>query len=362
MAGNDAKYLGSMQLARQRVRDIFGNRNVGIPAGGETSTERVNRIAREVLSGERTFDDVRRSVDRIQRQQGQPYAPDRPDDPGPRTSIPTPPPTRRDFYSEARSMFPWLDRRLVREFADAWSETDSTDLAWSQVRQGATYRKLYSAILRDDGTLRMSELEYASVKDGYRQRLASYGLNPNLFEGKFDDLVSGDVSPQEFEGRLQAGWENVSSRSQATRQWYADNYGRDLSDAALFASYIDPDIGTAVLERRLSNAQIGGAAAQFNFRRSLERIDELRGLGVTGEQAQQFYSRAAADLPGASARSERHNRGAFTLTDLEEAGLEGDADERQRLLRSVDDEAALFGRGGPARGDDRGRRTGLNPV
>lgn len=358
---NDAAFLGDPKLIRKRVRQIFANRGVQIAAGGETVTQRLRRIAGEIASGDRTFDDVRRSVDRLQRQQSQPFEPDRPADPTPEPQAPVDA-RPRDFFGEARAMFPWLDARLVREFATAWEDTDSTDLAWAQVQQGSTFRRIYGAILRDDGTLRMSPLEYHSVRDGYAQRLAGYGLNPRVFADKFDDLISGDVSPQEFEGRLRAGWEQVSSRSAETRRWYAQNYGLDLSDEALFASFIDPDVGTAVLERRLSNAELGGAAARFNFQRSLARVEELAGLGVSGEQADRFYGQASRDLPGARARSLRHNRGDVTIGDLEEAGLEGDPLEQRRLLAGVSDERSAFTGQGSARRDDEGRRTGLNAV
>ena len=359
----DAKYMRNARLARERVAAIFDNRGVRVAAGGETRSARVNRIAREVMSGQRSFDDVRSSVDRLARQQRRGFEPERPDDPEPEDLGRAPEERPRDFFGEARAMFPWLDARLVREFSDAWEETDNVDLAWGRVQQGSTFRKLYGAILRDDGTLRMSPLEYHSVLDGYAQRLAGYGLNPGVFRGKFDELVQGDVSPEEFESRLQAGWEQVASRSGKTRRWYAEKYGLNLSDEALFASFIDPDVGTAVLERRLTNAQIGGAAARFNFERSLARVEQLSGMGVTGETADRFYGQAARDLPGAAARSQRYNRGELTLTDLEEAGLEGDPLEQRRLLRGLDEERSAFspGRSG-VESDEEGRRTGLNAL
>ena len=301
-------------------------------------------------------------MNRLARIQARPYEPDRPDDPpAPDLGGDPEPGPRRDFQAEARAMFPWLDPRLLNEFSAAYADLGSVDLAWGKVRQGSTYRRIYGAILRDDGTLRMSELEYHSVREGFARRLASFGLNPQLFQGRFDALIEGDVSPQEFESRLQGVWEGVAGRAESVRRWYADNYGLDLSPEAIFASAIDPDVGTAVLERRISNAQIGGAAARFNFQRSLARVEELQGIGVSVEAATRFYSQAARDLPGIDATSRRHNRGAFTLEDLEEAGLEGDPLEQTRLQRGLEDEQASFSRAGVARGDDAGRRTGLTP-
>ena len=51
-----------------RVAQVFVNRGVDIASGDETEQERITRITGEIASGERTFDDLRRSVDWIARQ------------------------------------------------------------------------------------------------------------------------------------------------------------------------------------------------------------------------------------------------------------------------------------------------------
>lgn len=359
----DAYYLqGDFNRTRQRVEQIFKNRKVTVEGGGEGYWQRLNRITREVRSGQRTLDDVRQSVARLGRRQRAPFEPERPEDPAAPPSAKPPAAPKRDFFGEARALMPWLDQRLLREFAKAWEDTDNVELAWGRVQQGSTFRSIYGDIIRPDGSLRMSPAEYHAVVDGYRSRLAGYGLNPNLFQNRISDLVQGDVSVQEFEQRLQAGYEQISSRSEDVRRWYADNYGLSMSDEALFASFIDPDINAAVLERRLTSAQIGGAAARFNFQRSLSRVEELAGIGVTGEAADQFYGQAARDLGRLGATSRRFGRGDVTLRDLEEAGLEGDPLELERLSRAQADEMAAFSRQGVARADEEGRRTGLNAL
>jgi len=57
---------GSPSDIEGRIRDIFANRGVGIGTGTESESQRISRIAEEVLGG-RTFEDVRASVDRIAR-------------------------------------------------------------------------------------------------------------------------------------------------------------------------------------------------------------------------------------------------------------------------------------------------------
>jgi TP901 family phage tail tape measure protein len=50
-----------------RVKEIFDNRRVRIATETESATQRLTRITYEVLSGQRTLDDVRDSVDRLKR-------------------------------------------------------------------------------------------------------------------------------------------------------------------------------------------------------------------------------------------------------------------------------------------------------
>jgi TP901 family phage tail tape measure protein len=63
----DEQLLASRDLEAigDRVADVFINRGVGIAAGGETEEQRIQRITGEIARGERSFDDLRRSVDLI---------------------------------------------------------------------------------------------------------------------------------------------------------------------------------------------------------------------------------------------------------------------------------------------------------
>ena len=63
--GWDSRDSQDLGAASDRVRQIFVNRDVGIGTEGESEQDRIARIAQQVVSGERTFGDVRQSVDRI---------------------------------------------------------------------------------------------------------------------------------------------------------------------------------------------------------------------------------------------------------------------------------------------------------
>jgi len=65
--GKDREAVLNQQKTADRIRQIFENRNVDISTSTQTEAERIARITQEVLSGERTLDDVRESVDWISR-------------------------------------------------------------------------------------------------------------------------------------------------------------------------------------------------------------------------------------------------------------------------------------------------------
>jgi len=59
---------GDFGTIRNRVESTFGNRGVGLNVGateGESEAQRLDRIAREIISGDSTFGSVRQSVDRL---------------------------------------------------------------------------------------------------------------------------------------------------------------------------------------------------------------------------------------------------------------------------------------------------------
>lgn len=62
---HDASFMDDPNRLAGRVEDIFTNRDVVIDSQNETAADRLARITDEVATGQRTLDDVRRSVQRI---------------------------------------------------------------------------------------------------------------------------------------------------------------------------------------------------------------------------------------------------------------------------------------------------------
>jgi hypothetical protein len=270
------------------------------------------------------------------------------------------------FLERTRALFPYLPASLIRIYADAWDETGNAAVALETMRQSNDYQAVFQGNRRADGTYRYTELEYLGVMDAYRQNLAARGINPELFE--LHKLIEGDVSPDEHNNRIEQfdtylrnwGPQGVDGYSFALR-YFSEANGVPMTQEAVLASMLDPKIGKDIVARKVSVAQVGGAAAAFGFNRTQAQIERLMGFGVGGEDATDFYARARRQLPSADAMARRfHNpAGGVGIGEFEEAIAGQDPTQSQRLERNMRAEQSSFSRRGTSQRDQDGRLAGL---
>lgn len=267
-----------------------------------------------------------------------------------------------------RLFFPWMPDNLVDVYVDAFVEFgENTQLAMQEVRNGkgrAVYDSVFPGIRREDGTLRMSEGEYLSTKQSYRNSLALRGLNPALFETRLTDLVIGEVSPDEFEGRIAAVNENINLRGAAFRQAFAEASGlTDFSEEAVLATVLDPEgVGRELLERRLAVGQVRGSAIEQGVDRTLERARFLVERGIDTRQVLAF-DRAVSGQVRNLQTIEAAAEGTRTTSvgDLEGALLLQEQEQVDRLARLLAREKSSFtSRRGLVSQDQSGAFTGLS--
>jgi len=175
-----------------------------------------------------------------------------------------------EFLRQARALLPWLPESLVQIYADSFAETQNADIAIADVRKSEEYDQVFPKNKRDDGTVRLSEQDYAAVKESYGLTIEDYGLNPEFFQGTFADLIEVGVSPNEFRARVEAARSGIVENVPAVKEYYRTNSGMDLNDNQIFASIIDPAVGEAIIEGRITQAQIGGEAQARGFQLSTE--------------------------------------------------------------------------------------------
>ena len=258
----------------------------------------------------------------------------------------------------------WLPSDLIDQYVGEWVRSGQSELAWAVVRQSPAYDRHFAGIRRGDGTLRMTEQDYMSHKDAFQRELRQWGLNPELFEGHHSRLVEGEVSAQEFRQRIDAKATGVLQNLPEIRERFGQFYGiEQLTDEALVASALDPEIGRQVLQGRITAAQISGEASRFGFERGREASERLAQAGGLDDQmrARDFFSGAARAVPRMQRFSERFEQGrpGFGIEQYEEAGLFGTTELQRRMRRLHASEMSMFQQGPSVTMDQGGAFTGL---
>ena len=203
-----------------------------------------------------------------------------------------------DFQAEVRALYPFLPEGLVDLFIEKYIDFDkNVNLALGAVRQDASYTNYFPGNQRADGSVRLSEAEYGSVLESYKDSLRTFGINPDVFADNFGQLVEGDVSPTEFKSRLNTVYSGIEQNIPEVKEYYATNFGIDLSNESIFAAAVDPTLGDAILSGQITQAQIGGEAEARGIEISQPQIERLQRFGVTQQQAREVFQAAQVEVP-----------------------------------------------------------------
>jgi hypothetical protein len=265
----------------------------------------------------------------------EPEIPEIPEDPEPEPI---------DFERRVAELYPWLPPELVKVFADAWAETGDQEQALARMRADPLYDQFFPGNRRDDGSLRMSEAEWFSTREAYRRLFIEFGLNPDLFEGRFQELMEGEVSPTELAGRLGGAYERIITNIPQVKEFYARMFGLEMTDAAIFASFLDPDISAAILDRSISIAQVGGEGLARGFDVTDAFAGRLADAGVDQLAARQLFTDAEGRVPTLNELARRFSDpdSDFDIEEFADVSIFGDATQRRRIRRLFASESSLF--------------------
>ena len=233
-----------------------------------------------------------------------------------------------------------------------------------RLRETDAYKKRFAAnqarIQR--GLRALSEAEYIQLEDQYQNVMRQYGLPESYYargemgrqEG-FEKFIGGDVSAAELEDRIQTAQNRVINAapeiSRALREFYPD-----ISNGDILAYALDPNKALTEIRRKVTAAEIGGAASIAGLGTTRTRAEELGAFGVTGQQAREGFQTIATVLPRGSQLAEIYGRqgvSPYTQTTAEQEvfGLAGAAEAgRQRRKLTELEQAAFSGQAGVAGG------------
>jgi hypothetical protein len=194
-----------------------------------------------------------------------------------------------------------------------------------RLRDTDAYKKRFAANASRiaKGLSALNEAEYIGLEDQYQNIMRQYGLPASYYtrgdmgrqEG-FEKFLANDVSAAELEDRVMTAQSRVTNANpevlSALKQFYPG-----IGDGDILAYTLDPEKALTDIKRKVTAAEIGGAAMQRGLTTNMTRAEELGAAGVTKQQAQQGYGTIASGLQRGSQLAAIYGESPYTQTTAE---------------------------------------------
>jgi hypothetical protein len=221
-----------------------------------------------------------------------------------------------------------------------------------KLRESEPYKKRFTANAKRvaQGLRSLSESEYIQLEDQYQDVMRRYGLPDTYYargdmgtqEG-FNKFLEGDVSPVELEERIATAQKRVLNANPeviaSLKQFYPD-----INNADILAYSLDPKNAIENIKRKVTAAEIGGAAIQAGLGLTGTRAEELGAAGITKAQAQQGFQTVAEVAPRGSQLADIYKQNPYTqqTAEAEVFGLAGSVDAARQRKKLTSLETAAF--------------------
>jgi hypothetical protein len=220
------------------------------------------------------------------------------------------------------------------------------------------------------GLRALSPAEYIGLEDQYQNIMRNYGLPANYYakdsmgtQSGFNQLLGNDVSAAELEDRVMTAQSRVVNANPETMQALKQFYP-GITNGDILAYSLDPTKALTDIKRKVTAAEIGGAALGQGLSTSQTSAEGLAAAGVTKAQAQQGYSNIAEFLPTGEKLSQIYQESPYTQTQAEQeifnlADSAAAAKKRKRLSQL---ETGTFGGSSGTSGGALSRDRAFSPY
>lgn len=173
------------------------------------------------------------------------------------------------------------------------------------------------------GLAAISEAEYLALEDSYQNIMRNYGLPASYYtKGKygvqegFQKFIESDVSAVELEDRIMTAQQRVINSNPEVLASLKSFYP-DINNGDILAYTLDPKNALDNIKRKVTAAEIGGAATQAGLTINLNRAQELGAAGVTKAVAQQGFETVAGGAPRGGQLASIYGQDPYTQTTAE---------------------------------------------
>jgi len=196
-------------------------------------------------------------------------------------------------FTEAKNLYPYYPESIIQNILDVWTNTGEITIAISEARASDTFEKEFPGIKRPDGSLRMTEIEYLETKDYMADALRTYNLNPGVFGEDIAEAIAGDVSAKEFTGRLEFAYQQLVNNIPQVKEIYLAQHGLDLTDEAIFAMFVSPELSESVLQNQVLVSQISAEAEVAGLSIGITTAQEFVQAGIDQQASRQLFGQTA---------------------------------------------------------------------
>jgi hypothetical protein len=221
-----------------------------------------------------------------------------------------------------------------------------------RLRQTDAYKKRFAANAQRiaKGLGAISEAEYIGLEDQYQNIMRQYGLPETYYtrgemgrqEG-FEKFIGNDISAVELEDRIQTAQNRVLNANPEVARALKEFYP-DITNGDILAYTLDPQNAIKNIQRKVTAAEIGGAAMAQGLQTGLARAEELAGYGVDKAAAQQGFETVAQVAPRGGQLAEFYRESPYTQQTAEQEvfNLAGSAAASQKRKKLTALETAQF--------------------
>jgi len=196
----------------------------------------------------------------------------------------------------------------------------------------------------------LTPAQYVAMEDQYQNLMRNYGLPASYYskddigtQAGFQKLLANDVSASELEDRIATAQQRVLNTNpevlKAFKQFYPD-----INNADILAYTLDPQNALSTIHRKVSAAEIGGAALAQGLQANGGTAESLAGQGITKAQAQQGYTNVAEMVPRGSQLADIYGQTPYTqgTAEAEVFNTAGAADAAAKRKKLTSLETAQF--------------------
>jgi hypothetical protein len=222
-----------------------------------------------------------------------------------------------------------------------------------RLRETDAYKKRFAANAQRvaKGLRALSEAEYIGTEDQYQDVMRRYGMPQSYYtkgemgiQSGFEKFLAGDVSAVELEDRIQTAQNRVVNSNPEVAKALKEFYP-GISNGDILAYVLDPANAIEQIKRKVTAAEIGGAAIQSGLQTGMTRAEELGAAGINKAQAQQGFGTIAGGLQRGSQLASIYGQDPYTQTtaETEVFGLAGAQDASTQRKKITGLERATFG-------------------